>query len=160
MSSIQMVSQVTWLPFEYRTPILSSIQMNPVFRCSVFRWLLIFKYLAFWLSRIWMVKTRWLPKISLSDIFTMVQILNVIWKRDMKKSRFWIPFVTGQFFRVITWLKQCKTHLKSGHCNMYPVFRFQMLKSQRVRVWGCFGTAFSSDVTSQLNSKWFKVAVI
>ena len=32
-------SHVT-LPFEYRTPILFSIQMNLVFRCSVFRWLL------------------------------------------------------------------------------------------------------------------------
>ena len=28
------------LPFEYQTPILSSIQMNLVFRCWVFRWLL------------------------------------------------------------------------------------------------------------------------
>ena len=27
-------------PFEYQTPILSGIQMNPVFRCWVFRWLL------------------------------------------------------------------------------------------------------------------------
>ena len=32
-------SHVT-LPFEYLTPILSGIQMNLVFRCSVFRWLL------------------------------------------------------------------------------------------------------------------------
>ena len=32
-------SHVT-LTFEYRTPILSDIQMNPVFRCLVFRWLL------------------------------------------------------------------------------------------------------------------------
>ena len=30
MSGIQMVGQVTRLPFEYRTPILSGIQMNPV----------------------------------------------------------------------------------------------------------------------------------
>ena len=32
-------SHVT-LPFEYRPPILFSIQMNPVFKCLVFRWLL------------------------------------------------------------------------------------------------------------------------
>ena len=32
-------SQMT-LAFDYWTPILSSIQMNPVFRCSVIRWLL------------------------------------------------------------------------------------------------------------------------
>ena len=32
-------SHVT-LPFEYQTPKLSSIQMNPVFTCSIFRWLL------------------------------------------------------------------------------------------------------------------------
>ena len=34
-------SHVT-LPFEYSTPILSGIQMNPVFMSSVFRWLLYF----------------------------------------------------------------------------------------------------------------------
>ena len=28
------------LTFEYRTPILSGIQMNPVFKCSVIRWFL------------------------------------------------------------------------------------------------------------------------
>ena len=32
-------SQMT-LQFEYWTPILSSIQMKLVFRCSVFKWLL------------------------------------------------------------------------------------------------------------------------
>ena len=39
MSVIWMVHQVAWL-FEYRTPKLSGIQMNLVFRCWVFRWLL------------------------------------------------------------------------------------------------------------------------
>ena len=30
------------IPFEYQTPILSGIQMIPVFSCSVFRWLLLY----------------------------------------------------------------------------------------------------------------------
>ena len=34
-------SHVT-LPFDYRTPILSDIQMNLVFRCLVIRWLLFY----------------------------------------------------------------------------------------------------------------------
>ena len=38
-------SHVT-LPFEYRTHILSGIQLNPVFMCSVFRWLLYFEVLT------------------------------------------------------------------------------------------------------------------
>ena len=41
MSSIQMVRKViVTLPFEYQTPMMSSIQMNPILRCLVFRWLL------------------------------------------------------------------------------------------------------------------------
>ena len=37
---VWMVRQVTWLPFEFLTPMLSGFQKNPVFTCSVFRWLL------------------------------------------------------------------------------------------------------------------------
>ena len=36
--------KVRSLPFEYRTTKVSGIQMNPVFRCPVFRWLLYFCY--------------------------------------------------------------------------------------------------------------------
>ena len=52
---IWMVRQVTW-PYHLNTgypPILSGIQMNPVFRCSVFRWLLflVYKNFIFLLNR-------------------------------------------------------------------------------------------------------------
>ena len=41
-----LLSQMT-LPFEYRTPQLSGIQVNPVFGCLVFRWLL-YRYNWHW----------------------------------------------------------------------------------------------------------------
>ena len=44
------------LPFEYRTSILSSIQMNPVFSCLVFRWLL---YFARWESEKCASSVQW-----------------------------------------------------------------------------------------------------
>ena len=40
VQNVQYLNGHVTLPFEYWTLILSSIQMNPVFRCLVFRWLL------------------------------------------------------------------------------------------------------------------------
>ena len=43
------------LPFEYWTLILSGFEINPVFRCSVFRWLLYYDFLK--VGRIAVCKT-------------------------------------------------------------------------------------------------------